>query len=1075
MSSKHAASNKHLSFEGGGVRPLNVGILGIEVYFPSTYVSQTDLEAANGVAKGKYTIGLGQKGMAVTGDREDVNSIALTAVAGLLEKYNINTADVGRLEIGTESLIDKSKSSKTVVMSLFEGNTDIEGCTTINACYGGTAALLNAFAWVESSAWDGRYAIVVAADIAVYADGPARPTGGLGAVAVLIGADAPLVMNPRCRTSHACDVWDFYKPDMDSEYPRVDGGLSQTCYLQALDDCYGRFATKKEALGEAEVFSLKSSPYYIFHSPYNKLIQKAFGRLFFCDAKRDVEAGRPLSSTLKPLEKWTKMPLEDTYADKELENVLKKLSAQAYSVHVAPSSTLSQAIGNTYAASVFMGIACLVDTIGAELEGKTAFVFSYGSGALATMYELRARRPTTPAGAAFTLERMSNILSLPERLAAREKLPPAEVNAALESRAAAHSAAPFNPIYPVDRLFPGTFYLETVGSEAVRRYGRVPHDAVRATGGPMVPCSVDMGEASSWTTTETEHTNGLVEERPNIMLPGAVSPNLALLQPVVVTGIACGLPGQPDVFTPDNISNLMAGKNCLQPLSDASKHALIEKSVIQLKKNGAGQAPTRVRITDPSETIQIAARLGNLDLTKYGVSHSISSCMDKAVQVAVAAGLEALLDAGIVKGGSDDPAAWKLPEHMRDTTGVVYATSFPALDAAVGEAMRFLKSRCVTRAKKGKLIAALRERLRQNAVGGEIYHEDEESLRNLEKAMVTKSFMNLRVAETEALEAPEEEEYEFDRKFLFRVLVLGNAQLAQIVGARGPNMQTNAACAGSTQAMAMAQDMMSVGRADRMIVIAGDDAAGDSLLPWIGNGFRALGAASIASTAAEAALPFDIRRNGMLLGSGAIGMVLETEGAYASRTGPGRTPSVYPNRLDPRLLETQISNSCYHGAGMDREHIALEMERFLTTVHKRHGITKEEIATSGVYFSHETCTHASATLSCAYNEIWGLRQVFGDLLDQLVIINTKAFTGHAMGVSFEDIAAIEVLRSGKLPPTPNTKTIDPILGKLRLSPGGSFPAKYALRFAAGFGSQVGLSLFVWGGAPRTVSYHSVIN
>lgn len=45
-------------------------------------------------------------------------------------------------------------------------------------------------------------------------------------------------------------------------------------------------------------------------------------------------------------------------------------------------------------------------------------------------------------------------------------------------------------------------------------------------------------------------------------------------------------------------------------------------------------------------------------------------------------------------------------------------------------------------------------------------------------------------------------------KFSFsfrRVLVLGNAQLAQMVGARGPNMQTNAACAGSTLAVAMAQ------------------------------------------------------------------------------------------------------------------------------------------------------------------------------------------------------------------------------------------------------------------------------
>ena len=62
-----------------------------------------------------------------------------------------------------------------------------QGVDCINACYGGTAALLNAVDWVESAAWDGRLAVVVAADVAVYAPGPARPTGGCGAVALLIG------------------------------------------------------------------------------------------------------------------------------------------------------------------------------------------------------------------------------------------------------------------------------------------------------------------------------------------------------------------------------------------------------------------------------------------------------------------------------------------------------------------------------------------------------------------------------------------------------------------------------------------------------------------------------------------------------------------------------------------------------------------------------------------------------------------------------------------------------------------------------------------------------------------------
>jgi acetyl-CoA acetyltransferase len=112
---------------------------------------------------------------------------------------------------------------------------------------------------------------------------------------------------------------------------------------------------------------------------------------------------------------------------------------------------------------------------------------------------------------------------------------------------------------------------------------------------------------------------------------------------------------------------------------------------------------------------------------------------------------------------------------------------------------------------------------------------------------VEHAFIALRKETVEALDAAsngELERFEFDRKFLFRVLVLGNAQLAQIIKARGPNMQTNAACAGSTQAVALAYDMIQLGRAERMVVIAGDNASSDVLMPWLGCGFRALGAAT---------------------------------------------------------------------------------------------------------------------------------------------------------------------------------------------------------------------------------------
>lgn len=72
----------------------------------------------------------------------------ILVVKNLLEKYDINPNQIGRLEVGTESLLDKSKSTKTTLMRLFGENTNIEGVTSINACYGGTNALFNTISWM---------------------------------------------------------------------------------------------------------------------------------------------------------------------------------------------------------------------------------------------------------------------------------------------------------------------------------------------------------------------------------------------------------------------------------------------------------------------------------------------------------------------------------------------------------------------------------------------------------------------------------------------------------------------------------------------------------------------------------------------------------------------------------------------------------------------------------------------------------------------------------------------------------------------------------------------------------------
>jgi hydroxymethylglutaryl-CoA synthase len=80
--------------------------------------------------------------------------MSLTTLNNMMKKYNVDPKSIGRLEVGTETLLDKSKSVKSVLMQLFApyGNTNIEGIDTVNACYGGTNAVFNSINWLESSA-----------------------------------------------------------------------------------------------------------------------------------------------------------------------------------------------------------------------------------------------------------------------------------------------------------------------------------------------------------------------------------------------------------------------------------------------------------------------------------------------------------------------------------------------------------------------------------------------------------------------------------------------------------------------------------------------------------------------------------------------------------------------------------------------------------------------------------------------------------------------------------------------------------------------------------------------------------
>lgn len=356
----------------------------------------------------------------------DIYSFALTTVSTLLHKYSIDPKSIGRLEVGTETLLDKSKSVKSVLMQLFEesGNSNIEGVDTVNACYGGTNALFNAINWVESSAWDGRNAIVVAGDIALYKKGNARPTGGAGCVAMLVGPDAPLAFEPGKRGTYMQHAYDFYKPDLTSEYPVVDGHFSVNCYTQAVDACYQAYNTREETLQKSGISNgvhemegedktpLDRFDHVLFHSPTCKLVAKSYARMLYNDYRISPE-NPAFESVPKELKE---LSYEASLSDKAVEKTFMALSKKKFQTRVQPSVQVPTMCGNMYCASVYGSLVSLLSNVPSEqFEGKRVGIFSYGSGLASSFFSMKV---------VGDVSGMVKAVNLQERLEARRTVPP---------------------------------------------------------------------------------------------------------------------------------------------------------------------------------------------------------------------------------------------------------------------------------------------------------------------------------------------------------------------------------------------------------------------------------------------------------------------------------------------------------------------------------------------------------------------------------------------------------------------------------------------------------------------------
>ncbi|MFW2383024.1 MAG: type I polyketide synthase, partial [Acidimicrobiales bacterium] len=503
-------------------------------------------------------------------------------------------------------------------------------------------------------------------------------------------------------------------------------------------------------------------------------------------------------------------------------------------------------------------------------------------------------------------------------------------------------------------------------------------------------------------------------------------------EPVVITGAALGLPGVEHVFDDANIGRILGGQQFITALPQDARDRMADMHITRLVKSEAGGASFET-IDDPTEVIKLAGRRAPIDIVEqFAVESARDEALDNTTRLAVGAGYDALRDAGLplvmryktTTLGTQLPDRWGLPDELRDDTGVIFASAFPGYDRFAQD----IEAYVADRSRREHLLAL--EGVRAGIGNGDAG-----------VAEIDRLIVELR-AQIEA------NPYNFDRRFLFRVLSMGHSQFAEMIGARGPNTQVNAACASTTQAISLAEDWIRAGRCRRVVVVSADDASGDSLQPWITSGFLASGAAATDENVEDAATPFDRRRHGMIVGMGAAALVVESAAAARER---GLQPIC-------EVLGAVTANSAFHGTRLDVEHIGAAMETVVRQAESR-GISRSAIADEAMFVSHETYTPARGGSASA--EINALRRVFGDGADRVVITNTKGFTGHAMGAGIEDVVAVKALETGIVPPVPNYREPDPELGNLNLSQGGSHPVRYALRLAAGFGSQVAMALLRW--------------
>lgn len=238
-------------------------------------------------------------------------------------------------------------------------------------------------------------------------------------------------------------------------------------------------------------------------------------------------------------------------------------------------------------------------------------------------------------------------------------------------------------------------------------------------------------------------------------------------------------------------------------------------------------------------------------------------------------------------------------------------------------------------------------------------------------------------------------------------MLMPNAPAATVsleVGARAGAHTPVSACASGAEAIAMAIDMIRLGRAD--IVVAGGTEAVVHPLPVAA--FAAMQALSTRNDdPTTASRPYDVGRDGFVLGEGAGVVVLESE-EHAKARGA---------RIHAEVLGAGMSSDAHHIAAPEPE--GMGAARAIEQALQVSGLTPSDI--------DHINAHATSTPVGDKAEAKAIRRALGSAADGILVSATKSMTGHLLGAAgaVEAVFAICAVRDRLAPPTINITEIDP--------------------------------------------------